>query len=142
METLTMAKAQKLTKAQKASLEMMCECQRPVVDSAWEAYASTLEELGNTLLKLPKVYAQDKLGYNAIVYAHYFVGSTDIFVTERNGDDMFGYAILNGDYEMSELGYLSLSELKSLPGLNLDFYWDETTLREALANVSDYFDNH
>lgn len=141
METLTMAKAQKLTKAQKASLEMMCECQRPVVDSAWEAYASTLEELGSTLLKLPKLYAQDKLGYNAIVYAHYFVGSTDIFVTERSGDDMFGYAILNGDYEMSELGYLSLSELKSLPGLNLDFHWDETTLREALANVSDYFDN-
>lgn len=139
METMTMATAQRLTNAQKASMQMMCDCQKPIVEGAWEEYASRLEALGDTLLKLPKIYSQDKLAYDAIVYAHYFVGATDFFVTERDGNDMFGYAILNGDYDMAEFGYLSLSELKSIPGLNLDFYWDETTLRDALTNVSDYF---
>lgn len=140
MATLTMAAtAQKLTKAQKASMEMMCKCQIPIVQEYWNEYSGTLEELGTTLMQLPKYRSQDGLVYNAKVYAHYFGGATDIFITEREGELMFGYAILNGDCEMSEFGDFSLEEIRSLP-LELDFHWEIKSLKEALQDTDDYFD--
>lgn len=140
METISnVAIAQNLTEAQKLSFDMMCNCQTPVVKSAWDEYSHIIEKLGQTLLKMPHLYEQDGKGYDAIVYAHFFIGSTDIFVTERDGDEMFGYVILNGDFEMSELGYISLKELKELAFLNLDFHWRVKTLRQALKKRSKYF---
>lgn len=135
------ATALTLTEAQRLAFEMMCDCQTPLVKGAWRDYSSIVEELGQTLGKMPKLYEQDGKGYDAVVYAHYFTGATDFFVTERDGDDMFGFAILNGDYEMSELGYLSLRELKGISSLNLDFHWEAVTLREALKEISPYYDD-
>jgi hypothetical protein len=44
---------------------------------------------------------------------HYFIGGTDIFICEYDGgNEMFGFNILNGDYEMAEFGYISLAELR------------------------------
>lgn len=134
-------KALVLTDAQKLSLEMMCNCQKTIVMKAWGEFSGTVEKLGQTLQKMPKLYEQDGKDYDSIVYAHYFIGSTDIFITERDGDELFGYTILNGDYEMSEFGYSFLPELKGLSLLNLDFYWEPKTLREALKNVSEYFED-
>ena len=55
---------------------------------------------------------------------HFFLGSCDWFVCEFDGRDaFFGYVILNGDTQMAEWGYFSLSELKSLkipPGIEVD----------------------
>lgn len=136
------ANANNLTDAQKIAFDMMCDCQTPIVKQAWDEYANTIEKLGQTLQKIPKFYEQDGKGYDSIVYAHYFVGGTDIFITEREEENgLFGYTILNGDYEMSEFGYSSLDELKSIRVLNLDFYWEPKTLREALKETSSYFDN-
>lgn len=136
------ANANNLTDAQKIAFDMMCDCQKPIVKQAWDEYANTIEKLGQTLQKIPKFYEQDGKGYDSIVYAHYFVGGTDIFITEREEENgLFGYTILNGDYEMSEFGYSSLDELKSIRVLNLDFYWEPKTLREALKETSSYFDN-
>ncbi|MCQ2082106.1 MAG: hypothetical protein MJZ11_10640 [Lachnospiraceae bacterium] len=134
------ANANNLTDAQKIAFDMMCDCQKPIVKHAWDEYATIIESLGQTLQKLPPLYSQDDKGYDAIVHAHYFVGGTDIFITEREGNELFGYTILNGDYEMSEMGYSSLAELKSIRVLNLDFHWEPKTLREALKDISSYFD--
>ncbi len=131
----------RMTDAIKTAYDFMCEHQRPIVNRTFFDYIDTLEELGKTLQKTPKIYAQDGKGYDAIVYAHYFFGDTDVFVTERDGDELFAYTILNGDYEMSELGYQSLSEIKNIAFFQLDFFWEEKTLREALKEVSDYFEN-
>lgn len=141
MGTLSnVATANNLTDAQKIGFDMMCNCQKPIVEHEWPQFASIIENLGKILQKLPALYAQDGKGYDSIVYAHYFVGGTDIFVTEREGDELFGYTILNGDYEMSEFGYSNLCELKGIRVLNLDFYWEPKTLREALKDISSYFD--
>lgn len=135
------ANANPLTEAQELSLKMMCNCQTPIVKNAWSEYADTLENLGQNLQKIPALYAQDGKGFDAIVYAHYFAGSTDIFVTEREDDELFTYTILNGDCECAEFGHQILSELKSIGVLNLDFHWEQKTLRQALKETSDYYED-
>jgi len=50
-----------------------------------------------------------------LVYLHFFIGGSDWFICEYDGDDLFfGFAILNNDYQMAEWGYVSFSELKSI----------------------------
>jgi hypothetical protein len=64
----------------------------------------------------PALYSQDGQGYEAIVHAHYFLGTNDWLVTEYDpGDDLaFGWACLNGDRQNAELGYVSLAELDDI----------------------------
>lgn len=61
----------------------------------------------------PALYAQDGKGYDAVVYAHYFIGGCDWFVTEYDPaeDIAFGWVCLNEDRANAELGYMSLKEL-------------------------------
>ena len=118
----------------------MCKCQKPVVNEAWHEYESIVRDLDEQLKQVPVLYGQDGKGFQATVYAHYFGGATDVFVTECSGDDAFGYVILNGDYESSELGYISIKELTEIDLLNLDFFWEPCALQEALSEVdSEYF---
>lgn len=43
---------------------------------------------------------------------HYFVGNTDIYISEISSDGYaFGYTILNGDVQMSEWGYQNLEDI-------------------------------
>jgi len=64
----------------------------------------------------PPLYARDGKGYDAVVYAHYFIGSSDWLVTEYDPaeDIAFGWACLAGDRQMAELGYVSLAELAEI----------------------------
>lgn len=64
----------------------------------------------------PPLYAQDGQGYNALVHAHYFVGSNDWLVTEYEPETgiAFGWACLGGDRQNAELGYVDLAELESI----------------------------
>ncbi len=118
----------------------MCKCQRSLVELAWTEYESSVRVLNEQLSKMPKLYEQESLGFDAVVYAHYFGGTTDVFLTECSGDDAFGYVILNGDYENSELGYVSIRSLTEIEFLNLDFFWEPCPLNEALVEVdSEYF---
>jgi hypothetical protein len=105
----------------------------------------------------PALYEQDGKGYDAIVYAHYFIGSSDWLITEYSPEEdvAFGWACLNGDRQVAELGYVSLTELESvaLPttvqmnGVDLgafeqkverDAQWPEgLTLTEAIALIDE-----
>lgn len=66
----------------------------------------------------PRLYAQDGKGYDATVFAHYFLGGNDWLVTEYDPvDDLaFGWACLNGDRHNAELGYFSLAEMSEVRG--------------------------
>ncbi len=46
---------------------------------------------------------------------HFFIGNCHWYIAEYDGEDIFfGYAILNGDIQNAEWGYISFSELKEI----------------------------
>ncbi len=84
--------------------------------------------------KLPALGSQDSLGGKAIVYVKYFTPDAGwtFYATEFDGRDTF-FGLVDGTYK--ELGYFSLSELKSVRGpMNLpierDLYWQPKKLEE------------
>lgn len=103
----------------------------------------------------PPLYEQDGKGYDAIVAAHYFIGSSDWLVTEYSPqeDIAFGWVCLNGDRQNAELGYVSLTELEEVrvstdvqmgghvlgsveQKVERDAHWPEgLTLIEAIARL-------
>lgn len=83
------------------------------------------------LSKIPKLYETDEIPLlEKTIHLHFFLGSSDWYITEFDGDDtFFGYVILNGDTQCSEWGYISFQELKDVkPGFmeidcELAKYW-------------------
>ena len=62
------------------------------------------------LYETEHIPAEEKL-----IHLHFFIGGCDWYIAEYDGDDIFfGFAILNGDYEMAEWGYVSFAELQSI----------------------------
>ena len=75
--------------------------------------------------KIPRLYETEKVPLKEkLIWLHFFIGGCDWYVTEYDGEDLFwGYAILNGDLEMAEWGYISFEELKRIkipPGFEID----------------------
>lgn len=89
-------------------------------------------ELAKTVATMPRVYEQDGKGEKAIAYLHYFTGSADWWITERDTTphqlQAFGLADLFGDG--GELGYISIAELIDA-GAELDLHFTPTTLEEV-----------
>jgi len=104
------------------------------------AFIAKFDEIATVINTMPKTYEQDGKGDNAIVYPHYFHGAaSNWYITEKDmeGDgtiQAFGYAILNGDTECAELGYISIAELVKL-GVELDLYWTACTLAEVKGRI-------
>ena len=82
------------------------------------------------LTSIPTLYSTEGVQTkNKVIQAHFFLGGCDWFIAEIKEDLMFGFCILNSDYEMAEWGYVSLEELKSIRvdgWLEVDFdcYWN------------------
>ena len=95
-----------------------------------ERFRSVLE----TICEMPALYAQEGKGDDAVVFLHYFKGSSDWFVTELDPvtETAFGYVILNGNTELAELGYIQISELVQA-NAEIDLYWERKTLGECKA---------
>ena len=68
------------------------------------------------LARIPGLYETENTPLkDKEIYLHFFIGGSDWFVCEYDGDDrFFGFAILNNDYQMAEWGYVSFGELKSI----------------------------
>ena len=51
------------------------------------------------LSKIPKLYeTEDTTLGEKVIYEHFFIGNSDWYIAEYDGDDLFfGYAILGGD---------------------------------------------
>jgi hypothetical protein len=105
-----------------------------------EAFEEALERLETQLGKCPGIGETDGLKEHPAVF-HYFHGGTDIFICEYDGEDLlFGYTVLNGDLRNSEWGYTSLSEITSIPVMNIDYYFEEQSIEAALYRLyPDYF---
>ncbi len=98
-----------------------------------------LTHIGNIIKDMPKTYETDKVeANNKIIYLHYFIGGSDWYIVEKDKNkdqsQMFGYAILNGDHEMAEWGYVSALELKE-NNVELDFYWTPKKFSEVKGKV-------
>jgi len=94
----------------------------------------TREELD----RIPRLYQTEDIPLkDKLIYLHFFIGSCDWFIAEYDGEDLFwGYAILNGDTENAEWGYISFTELRELvvpPGIEIDrdLHWEPRAAREV-----------
>jgi hypothetical protein len=68
------------------------------------------------LSKIPRLYETEHLQLkDKLIHLHFFIGGCDWYIAEYDGEDTFwGYAILNGDTEMAEWGFISFSELRAI----------------------------
>jgi hypothetical protein len=106
--------------------------QLQVIRETPDAYSDSIAALNEKVKRIPKLYSGENLKERSIAL-HYFTGGTDIYVTEWDGKDTFsGYTILNGDTQNAEWGYSSLSEMMSVPSMNLDYDTDLGTVEAAL----------
>ena len=92
------------------------------------------------LAKIPRLYETENIPLkDKLIYLHFFIGGCDWYIAEYDGDDLFwGFAILNKDYEMSEWGYISYSELKSIKldgRLEIDCEFEEYFLVQKAGEI-------
>ena len=69
------------------------------------------------LNRVPGLYETEDVPLKEkFVHLHFFIGGCDWYIceTDEGKDIMWGFCILNNDYEMAEWGYVSLSELRSI----------------------------
>jgi len=96
----------------------------------------------NRLNKIPKLYETEHQSLaDKIIHLHFFIGNCDWYVAGFDGDDLFyGYAILGGDLQNAEWGYVSFRELKdiNINGIEIDCeleeYWQIKKASE-IANI-------
>jgi hypothetical protein len=67
------------------------------------------------LAKLPSLYETEEIPLmDKLIHLHFFIGGSDWYIVEYDGEDLFwGYVDLN-DPEMAEWGYISYQELKEI----------------------------
>ncbi len=93
------------------------------------------------LKKVPPLYAQEKKGNDAIVYAKFFdpCGSWTWFMTEYNPETGIAFGLVKG--LDTELGYFSIPELEAYQGrfglgIERDLYFAPKTLAEIKVGVA------
>jgi len=71
------------------------------------------------LKAIPRLYTTEDIPFkDKLIYLHFFIFGCDWYIAEFDGDDtFFGYAVINGDLQLAEWGYISFSELK---GININ----------------------
>lgn len=99
-----------------------------------QAISDAVKNLTKTINSMPVTYEQDGMKDNAVAFLHYFTGGMDWYITELDMEDgvtqAFGLTNIGHGYE---LGYISITELCSLPGVEVDLHWTPKTLREIKA---------
>jgi hypothetical protein len=87
---------------------------------------------------IPKLYETEHIPTeDKIVHCHFVIGGCHWFIVEYDQvDTMFGFCILNNDFEMAEWGYIGLGELKSMNirgyiEVEFDCYWNPRSASEV-----------
>ena len=109
--------------------------QYEVVKSHLDSYNEVIDDLYSIITTMPKTYETDEIRKNdKIAYLHYFTSSSDWYIVEKDMEteqlQAFGLAILNGNIEDAELGYINIEELKRYA--ELDFYFDPKKISEII----------
>jgi hypothetical protein len=108
-----------------------------------EYFADLLLNMAERIANMHKTYEQDGKGGEAIVHLHYFLGSLDAWITEKDkGDESgsprqiqaYGVVSLAGGIEYGEMGYVSIEELIR-NGVELDLHWEPKTLNEVYRDA-------
>lgn len=98
-------------------------------EGAW--FKQRFIDLQREIETMPATYEQEGKGDKAIATLHYFNADSDWYILEKDIDggiqQAFGYAILNGDFENAELGYICIAELVA-HGVELDLHFRPRTL--------------
>lgn len=116
------------------------------VDGSEYEFTNVVDRLFTVITTMPKTYNSES-DSDPMVYLHYFIGENEWFIIEKDEIEdkqhlAFGYAILNGDLQNAELGYISIEELKSVKidsniknlgvsfkvGVEIDFHFEPTRL--------------
>lgn len=99
-------------------------------------FVQQLINLAEQIASMPSTGQQDGKGDQAMVHLHYFLNDSDWYILEKDVDggvhQAFGYAVLDGDDEMAELGYISIAELTRY-GVELDLHFVPCTLAAIKA---------
>lgn len=113
--------------------------QRKVMQSAMRGeeaqyFIDKAIEVKEIIDTMPETYGQDGKGGEAIAYLHYFTGSMDWYITEKDMEgegtlQAFGLADIFNDG--GEVGYISIAEIVGR-GVNaeLDLHWTPKTLNQ------------
>lgn len=112
-----------------------------VVKSNVSEFSDSVINLYNYIKDIPELDATDG-DKDKVAYLHYFSSSSDWYVVELGKGDIFdddnemqkeafGYAILNGDMQNSEYGYMNIDEIKKYA--ELDLHFKPTSLNEIIA---------
>lgn len=105
----------------------------------WEFFAAKMVEIRDMIEAMPHTYQQDGKGDDAIAYLHYFGGSYDAYITEKDmgsPDDTpaerqwQAYGTANIGMGFSGGGYICLPEILATGRIELDFHFTPTTLRK------------
>jgi hypothetical protein len=98
-------------------------------------FIDKIMEIDNVVKTMPRLYAQDGKGEEAIVYLHYFVGGCDWFISEipaiGEDDEAFGLCRISEQ----ELGYVYIPEI-TLNGAELDLHWEPKTFAKCREYLS------
>jgi hypothetical protein len=99
-------------------------------------FVEKIKEYADRVNTMPKTYEQDGLGKNSVSHLHYFVGSFDFYITEKDmvEDEQyqaFGYVINSAYPDGAEFGYISIEEITNA-GAELDLYWEPKTIDEII----------
>jgi len=90
------------------------------------------------LAKLPRLYETENVKVtDKIIHMHFFMGGSDWYIAEYDGEALFfGFAVLNGDTQMAEWGYISFSELCRLRSgfveVDRDLHWSPKAFKELI----------
>jgi hypothetical protein len=97
-------------------------------------FKQKIREVVLTIEEMPKTYETDGQGDAAIVHLHYFLGGSDWYIVEKDGEaerlQAFGLAILGNDAQNAEMGYISIRELID-NGAELDLYFGKKSIGEV-----------
>jgi hypothetical protein len=92
------------------------------------------------LEKIPRLYETESVPLkDKVIHMRFFLGDSEWLIAEYDGNDtFFGYAILNGDYQNGEWGYVSfleLAQLRIFPGIEVDrdLHWEAKKAAEHEA---------
>lgn len=87
-----------------------------------EAFADIILNLAEHIKTMPQVYKTEGQGKNALAQLHYFVGSYDAYIIEKDTSEKqiqaFGWASFGYGFEA---GYISVNDLLELAELDLYF---------------------
>ena len=117
------------------SISQLCALQSYLNGEERQFFLSLLNGLEDKISNMPKSYETTEQGMDALVPLHYFKGSSDWYIVEKDSSEeqlqAFGYACLNGDKINAEMGYINIEELIKY-NVELDLYWEPTALRNVI----------